>query len=288
MPGEYVTDETHAPSSTTSSSARHPFDPYSSKGQETAARAGHHPSSTGQTMDDPSIARAKDGGIMNQSSDSRYAGSQQTSGAPTTSSHHYERDAAVAGGAGALGAGGVGAYEMDKNKHLSQPTSGAPTSTSRDGGVMDQYNDQRYGGPQTASGAPTSTSQTTSSHHYGRDAAVAGGVGAVGAGGVGAYEMGKDKPSSQPLTDRSCETGQQQDPSYMQQSQPSSVGRDTGMAGGAMGASQTGGSSAAGSAVSSESPGLTQARKMGGAYEAGYKDAMEHIQAELKSRGISL
>ncbi|KAK8194287.1 hypothetical protein M8818_007475 [Zalaria obscura] len=82
--------------------------------------------------------------------------------------HHYGRDAAAVGGTGAAG---VGAYEYEKNKH--QPGYDG-TSTTRSQGYAD----------------PTSTTSQTKDHHYGRDAAVAGGAGAAG---VGAYEYGKDR-----------------------------------------------------------------------------------------------
>ena len=191
MPGSYGTDESHMPTSgNTPSTARQPFDPYSSKGQETAARAG-------------------------------------TTG-----------------------------YGSSQTQNYSRPTAeDSSISRARDGGVTNQYSDQRYAAPQTSSHLPTSTGQTSSSHH-GRDAALAGGAGAVGAGGIGAYELNKNQSSSQPLT-----SGQHQDVSYMNRdTQPmGSMGHDSSMAGGPTSGTLTG------SSMGTEHAGLTQARKMGGA-----------------------
>jgi hypothetical protein len=113
-------------------------------------------------------------------------------------------------------------------------------------------------------------------------------AGGAGAAGVGAYELGKDHPSSQPLT-AGAGQHQYQDDSY--RSQPQHISRDNAMTGGVMeppsmgGHSQGGLSSHTQGGVPGESPGLTQARKMGGAYEAGYRDAMEHMQKEMAQKG---
>ena len=226
MPGGYESGNQYSSGTTTSSTAprqeyesptgpRQPYDPYSRKGQQTAAAGAMPGSGTTQTSDygrsgyeDPSVARGKTGGVLNQTDQQRYtSGSQPTS--TTTSSGH-------------------------------------PVSSAS------QYQ-----------------SQPTSQHHYGRDAAMAGGV---GAGGVGAYELGKHQQTTT--------AGQPQDPSYMNRSaggtqydpNASRSMEDPSMASGA----------SPSSGVPGESPGLTQARKMGGAYEAGYRDAMEHMKAEMQ------
>ena len=90
--------------------------------------------------------------------------------------HHYGRDAAVAGG---VGAGGVGAYELAK--HEKDKDSALPATSS------------------TSSAQPLSQTGDKE-HHYGRDAAIAGGAGTAG---VGAYELakhekGKDATSTTP------------------------------------------------------------------------------------------
>jgi hypothetical protein len=92
--------------------------------------------------------------------------------APTTGAteHHYGRDAGV--GAGALGAGGLAAREHNKQENT--PTT---TGTSQPGAY--------------SSTEPSSTTTGTSKdHHYGRDAAVAGGVGGA------AYEADKHHKDS--------------------------------------------------------------------------------------------
>lgn len=85
--------------------------------------------------------------------------------------HHYGRDAALVGGAGAAGAG---AYEYSKHRGTgnSLGTTADPSSTNR-APVVDPTHD------------PMLAHQREERHHLGRDAAVAGGAGAAG---YGAYE----------------------------------------------------------------------------------------------------
>ncbi|KAF2443157.1 hypothetical protein P171DRAFT_487110 [Karstenula rhodostoma CBS 690.94] len=96
--------------------------------------------------------------------------------------HHYGRDAAVAGGAGAAG---YGAYEVAKS--YGEHPSTQPSAS---------MNEQRYDPSARGAHAPGSTGTTTASatpsqdqHHYGRDAAVVGGLGTAGAG---AYAANRD------------------------------------------------------------------------------------------------
>lgn len=96
----------------------------------------------------------------------------------TEPEHHYGRDAAVVGGTGAAGAG---AYELGKDRKedpysSTTGTQGAQTSTLPDRSATSTQRTEPQG--------------QDDQHHYGRDAAVAGGVGAAG---VGAYELGKDR-----------------------------------------------------------------------------------------------
>ncbi|KAF1998398.1 hypothetical protein P154DRAFT_251128 [Amniculicola lignicola CBS 123094] len=95
-------------------------------------------------------------------------------------SHHYGRDAAFAGGAGATG---VGAFEAAKmyGEHRSTQSSAS-------------MNEQRYDPTAPGAHAPNPT-QTQSQHHYGRDAAVGGGALAAGAG-TAAYLSSRDQPSA--------------------------------------------------------------------------------------------
>lgn len=92
--------------------------------------------------------------------------------------HHYGRDAALAGGAGAAG---VSAYELGKNRQ----DDGTSPDTSR-------LHERNVAGvdPSTQREAEDLKPGQEKQHHYGRDAAVAGGAGAAGAG---AYELAKDK-----------------------------------------------------------------------------------------------
>ena len=180
---------------------------------------------------------------------------------------------------------------------------------SKHGGIVNQNEDPRYTSGTTGgqsydnSSGTTSGSQPTSTphHHYGRDAALAGGL---GAGGVGAYEMGRShdhnttsqNPSSSRYT--SGNTNQPQDVSYMNQSADAApissadqyAGRSStekpDMAGSTASMGTAGTSSTTGGG-SSEHPGLSQARKMGGAYEAGYRDAMEHMKSEMGGMSVS-
>jgi hypothetical protein len=90
--------------------------------------------------------------------------------------HHLGRDTAVAGGVGAA------AYEADKHHREhegTQPTTGHSTNY-----------------PSTATGPQSSTvgGDTSKDHHYGRDAAVAGGVGEA------AYEAEKQHKHDKDLT----------------------------------------------------------------------------------------
>ena len=121
----------------------------------------HHGTNTQSTVDSPFASR---------SANTDPALAQQQSG------HHYGRDAALAGGAGALGAG---AYEQSRH-HDAPAGSAVGTSTfdprsTRTNNVIDPSTD------------PT-LAQQQQGHHYGRDAALVGGVGAAGAG---AYEYNK-------------------------------------------------------------------------------------------------
>ncbi|KAK3623727.1 hypothetical protein LTR22_024279 [Elasticomyces elasticus] len=99
----------------------------------------------------------------------------------TQPEHHYGRDAAVAGGAGALGVGGYEALK-DRNDVRQQD----PLSTSS----------------QAPSSVPVhgqSERPTQPEHHYGRDAAVAGGAGAAGLAGYEALKDRSDVRQQNPL-----------------------------------------------------------------------------------------
>jgi hypothetical protein len=108
-----------------------------------------------------------------------FAGSTATGHESTTDgkSHHLGRDTVVAGGVGAA------AYEADKHHRkdeIAQPTAGQSTIH-----------------PSTTTTGPRSSAvgaDTSKDHHYGRDAAVAGGVGGA------AYEAEKHHKHDKDLT----------------------------------------------------------------------------------------
>lgn len=124
------------------------------------------------------------------------------------------RDAAIAGGAGAAG---VGAYELGKDRSSQEPTyatyqpdtsRGAPSSEGPSSLTSSTQRNEPSGltsstqrtepstfASQTQRTEPSGLASSTQriepeDHHYGRDAAIAGGAGAAG---VGAYEHGKDR-----------------------------------------------------------------------------------------------
>ncbi|KAK5138509.1 hypothetical protein LTR08_000096 [Meristemomyces frigidus] len=105
------------------------------------------------------------------------------------SQHHYGRDAALVGGTGAAGAG---AYELSKDRTATGPsTSAAKTSTSSPAYTGNE------GYPSQTTSARDTISTEQPQHHYGRDAALVGGTGAVGAG---AYELSKDRTDTGPAS----------------------------------------------------------------------------------------
>jgi hypothetical protein len=102
--------------------------------------------------------------------------------------HHYGRDAALVGGAGAAGLGG---YEAKKHHDAKNQEQHGQTSTthSQTSEYQPHTHDSRSINPQDQ-------------HHYGRDAGIAGGTGAVG---LGAYEAKKhhdanDRTPAQPTS----------------------------------------------------------------------------------------
>lgn len=126
--------------------------------------------------------------------------------------HHYGRDAAVAGGAGALA--GAGVYEASRDRGDTGPASSTigPHETNVanivDPRVQPQpqkMHDSTTTGPYKSDMAnkmdPRVDSNTTQTqekeHHYGRDAAIAGGAGAAG---LGAYEATKDRDDTGPAS----------------------------------------------------------------------------------------
>jgi len=152
--------------------------------------------------------------------------------------HHYGRDAALAGGAGGVG---LGAYEAEK-RHHNQPSGNAGAPYMNEPEYSNPYSasklDPRVDHLSRAKGVQDNTHP--SEHHYGRDAALAGGLGA------GAYEADKhhrDHKAAQPAVTQSM-GGQQVEPTTRSApgvhdtTSPAEhhYGRDAALAGGAGGA----------------------------------------------------
>jgi len=119
--------------------------------------------------------------------------------------HHYGRDVAVAGGAGAAGLGGYEALKHERDvpsSTASQPSTSlassqqAPLSSASQPptGTLGSSQQDPYSSSAQPSGL-ASQPQQTPEHHYGRDAAIAGGAGAAGLGGYEALKH-HDQPSS--------------------------------------------------------------------------------------------
>jgi hypothetical protein len=149
--------------------------------------------------------------------------------AQQTKEHHHGRDAAVAGGAGAAGIGGYEAlkHHGGSNENPLATSTFDPRST----------NTNAFIDPRT----DPALAQQSQGHHYGRDAAVAGGVGAAGVGGYEALKH-HDGSTNNPLTTsnfdpRSTNTNNlvdpNTDPTLAQQTQGHHYGRDAAVVGGA-------------------------------------------------------
>ncbi|KAF2789327.1 hypothetical protein K505DRAFT_365717 [Melanomma pulvis-pyrius CBS 109.77] len=194
----------------------------------------------------------------------RYDPSASSAHDPTQpSQHHHGRDAAVAGGVGAAGAGTYAATKSHEGStlqpstsegHVHYPTAGSPEEPYR-GGSPHQGKDAAVAGGVGAAGAgaytaskdapPTSFAQQLqheptakgtedpkqlSEHHYGRDAAIAGGLGTAGAGAYAATRKNDTPESSVPQQQHHDPTTQV--PSDPNQQSQHHYGRDAAVAGG--------------------------------------------------------
>ncbi|KAK5125092.1 hypothetical protein LTR85_000766 [Meristemomyces frigidus] len=215
--------------------------------------------------------------------------------------HHYGRDAALGG----TGAAGKGAYEAEKHHRHGQSgndsrdESGAYESGRHHG--RHSHHDQS--GVDSRNEGLTGGSGRQDQHHYGHDGALAGGAGAAG---VGPYEAEKHhgKHGHRGEPDMESRSGGPQ-PSYGSGYQSGMGGQqaseDAGMAAASHHSHQPGmqghsyeqpgmtgqqynqpgmGSQTGGSGQSTSASGLPTEKKLGGAYEAGYRDALAHLEAE--------
>lgn len=215
-----------------------PYDPYSIKGQQTAANAAttrpmeDMRSTGGQTRTIDSGARPIAGDARTVDRDGYGMTSSNVPSSQTTSSHHYGRDAGIAGGAGAAG---VGAYEL--GKHSGTTSSGT-------------YNEPGM----SSSRAPIASQPPTSN--------VA------------------SQPQEAAYLNRDTLGGQQH---QMAQDRRPFVDDSAGMGGaGAMGANTMGGAGGASTESADE-----KAKKMSDAYQAGYRDGMEHMKAEMQKMQLN-
>ncbi|KAK6438623.1 hypothetical protein LTR95_005178 [Oleoguttula sp. CCFEE 5521] len=161
------------------------------------------------------------------------------------SESHHGRDAALAGGAGAAG---LGAYEATRDHNtLSSTSTGGPLSShshASGSSVLPTGGSSQRTNMDSIADAPLSGSQQTQpEQHYGRDAGLAGGAGALG---LGAYEATKNRDgptssstgglSSHAPTTQSSNLGSSTTsaiPSSSTQQPEHHYGRDAGLAGGA-------------------------------------------------------
>lgn len=200
------------------------------------------------------------------------------------SRHHGGRDAALAGGAGAAG---LGAYETNKHRgqhdmssrdNPEQSYGNTGSGTTGTGGYESSKLPYRgQGGMDSSRTGPESAygNNNDSQHHYGRDAALAGGAGAAG---LGAYETKKHR--DQPEQDsRSYGDGEMRGPGHHGQSGSTGQGYDEPR----MSSERAMPGQTSGAGMGSQS-GLPTEKKLGGAYEAGYRDAMAHMEAERQKR----
>ena len=102
------------------------------------------------------------------------------------SEQHYGRDATIAGGAGAAS---LGAYEAHKHHEQSKPAAD-PATTVKEPAAAPHNGFVYTGDFAPVNAQPTAAQPEQQQHHHGRDAALAGGAGAVG---LGAYEAEKDR-----------------------------------------------------------------------------------------------
>ncbi|KAB2573002.1 hypothetical protein DBV05_g8331 [Lasiodiplodia theobromae] len=165
--------------------------------------------------------------------------------------HHYGRDAAIAGG---LGAGAAGAYAasqqhseknpytshaVDPRVHSSSTASETPARTaSKKGGwfagpVGSAVDNNKTPATTTVPTGTTghngsSTAQSGQQHHYGRDAAVAGGAGLAGAGIAHQYgEHKADRATAQDHASGTTGTSGPYSSSHAQQPQTTSTSQST-------------------------------------------------------------
>lgn len=163
-----------------------------------------------------------------------------TDSPPQQHDRHYGRDAAVGGGTGMAAAA---AYEASKRHDGSALTSNtAEPQQGRMSNVADRSILPEIG-TSTASSLPDKSNPETThglesgagkdDHHYGRDAAIAGGTGAAGLGTYEGYKRGEDRKQDTPSTASQMTATRGKEDSHH-------YGRDAAIAGGTGAATGTG------------------------------------------------
>lgn len=169
-----------------------------------------------------------------------------------TSNHHYGRDAALLGGAGAAG---YGAYKLGQDRNNASPAAPDatfnPDNVSIDTGMQPGRSEQvvLMGQPTAQSGTstvphanypidePHQPVEPERSHHYGRGAVLAGGAGAAG---YGAHEYSQNRGADRDPTSSAEPSASTAGPTVTANEYPSTeperehqYGRDAALAGGA-------------------------------------------------------
>lgn len=172
---QYLNDR-HAPGSSTTGNDSIVTEPTTGL----PMNVGKHGSATGGTDANPAIASH----YKNAPVGSDVSRTQEP--LDQNKEHHYGRDAALAGGAGAVG---YGAYQYSKDRGETDPTStGAGQPYSATSNTVSQPDQATTGSATYTQSQPTQQQPLaqSSDHHYGRNAALAGGAGAAGAAGYAA------------------------------------------------------------------------------------------------------
>lgn len=170
--------------------------------QQSSGSSALHPGTSDSTIFRP---------ITQSQSPQHIAGNPLTGAREPEKEHHYGRDAALVGGAGASGYG-VNQQLKDRDTKapstagadgiVIEPTTGLPMNVGKYGHgtggtdasppIASHYNDPPIGSAISHDQQPLDQKKE---HHYGRDAALVGGAGAAG---YGAHEYSKDRGETDP------------------------------------------------------------------------------------------
>ncbi|KAK0857781.1 hypothetical protein LTS02_010101 [Friedmanniomyces endolithicus] len=161
-------------------------------GQSGLASAPEHPSGDGAILrgghEDSHVTPAAYYEALKHENTGHMTDTTGQSGSVSQPEHHYGRDAAVAGGAGAAGVGG---YEALKHHDNTAPATTGPHETH----IANVTDPRVQYQPENAMGSSSAIPLMRDEPHYGRDAAIVGGTGVVGAG---AYEATRPSEEVRP------------------------------------------------------------------------------------------